>query len=284
MLLLEVLFIVIAVIFVALVAFVYLAPETATNLALGAGRSRAGLVRKVTDLPSGLHFAYLEGGQGEVLMLLHGFGANKDIFTRVSRFLVKQYHVIIPDIVGFGESSRPAEADYSPPAQVERLMELSRALGIKELHIGGNSMGAQIAMIYASLYPAEVKSLWLLSPAGVWSAPESDVFTDFKKTGINRLIARSVEQFQQIMALGMENVPWIPKPMLNVLAQERIKNAALENHILRQIIDCSVEKKIDGMKTPTLIVFGVMDRVIPVQTAVVLKNGCLTPALKFYTA
>ena len=271
MLLLDGVFISVAAIFLALIAFVYLSPTTATNLALSAERSRSGLVRREIELPSGLRYAYLEGGQGEVLMLLHGFGGNKDNFTRVSRFLVKHHHVIIPDIVGFGESSRPTEADYSPPAQVERLRTLAQALGIHELHLGGNSMGAQIAMVYASLYPAEVKSLWLLSPGGVWSVP-SDIIMDFKVTGNNRLIARNVAQFQQIMALGMQKVPWIPRPMLKVLAQERIRNAALEDRIAHQIIDYSVERQIDGMKTPTLIVFGDKDRVIPIQTADVLKQ------------
>src|SRR4051812_1451903 len=67
----------------ALIAFVHLAPETATHLALDVERARSGLVRKEIDLPGGIHYVYLEGGSGEPLMLFHGFGANKDNFTRV---------------------------------------------------------------------------------------------------------------------------------------------------------------------------------------------------------
>ena len=261
-----------ATIFIALVAVAYLAPSAVTNFALRAERRRCGLVRKEIELTNGLHLAYLEGGAGETLMLLHGFGGNKDNFARVSRFLVKRYHVIVPDIIGFGESSRLMEADYSPPAQVDRLRAFAQAINIKEFHLGGNSMGGQIAMIYASLYPTEVKSLWLLSPGGLLSAPKSDVFRTFAETGHNLLIARNVEQFQQVMALGMEKRLWIPKPMLQVLAQERIRNAALEEHIFRQIVDYSVEQQIDGMNTPTLVVFGDKDRVILLQTVDVLKK------------
>ena len=269
---LNVLLITAATIFIALVAVVYLAPNAVTDFALRAERRRCGLVRKEIELTSGLHFAYLEGGAGETLMLLHGFGGNKDNFARVSRFLVKHYRVIVPDIVGFGESSHLMEADYSPPAQVDRLRAFAQALGITQLHLGGNSMGGQIAMIYASLYPTEVKSLWLLSPGGLLSAPKSDVFKTFVETGNNLLIVRTVEQFQQVMALGMEKRPWIPKPMLKVLAQERIQNAVLEAHIFRQIVDYPVEQQIDGMNTPTLVVFGDKDRVILVQTVDVLKK------------
>lgn len=280
MLLLEVVSIAVAVIFVALVAFVYLAPEAATKLALGAERGRSGLVRRELETSNGLRYVYLEGGQGEALMLLHGFGGNKDNFARVARLLVKRYRVIIPDIVGFGESSRPFDADYSPPEQVERLKIFAQELGITEMHLGGNSMGAQIAMVYASLYPTAVKSLWLLSPAGVWSAPQSDAIRIFTETGNNQLIAKNVEQFKQIMALGMEKVPWIPKPMLNVLARERIENAELEDRIAHQTVDYSVEKQIDGMQTPTLVVFGDKDRVIPIQTADVLKKLLLNATVR----
>ncbi len=272
MLLLEVFFIAFAMMLVALVAFVYLAPEAATKLALSAERSRSGLVRREMELSNGLRYAYLEGGQGEALVLLHGFGGNKDNFVRVARLLVKRYRVIIPDIIGFGESSRPSDVDYSPPAQVERLKIFAQELGITEMHLGGNSMGAQIAMIYASLYPAAVKSLWLLSPAGVWSAPHSDVIRIFKTTGENQLIAKNVEQFKHVMTLGMEKIPWIPKPMLNVLARERIENAEFEDRIALQIVDYSVEDQIVGMQTPTLVVFGDKDRVISIQTADVLKK------------
>src|SRR5512140_883010 len=89
---------------VATAAFVHFAPETATRLAIEGERQRSGLVRKEIDLPGGLHYVYLEGGHGEPLMLFHGFGANKDNFTRVARFLTPRFRVILPDHIGFGES------------------------------------------------------------------------------------------------------------------------------------------------------------------------------------
>jgi len=97
-------------------AFVYLAPERATRWAIDAERKRAGLARKQIDLPGGLHYVYLEGRSGEPLLLLHGFGADKDNFTRVARFLTPHYRVIAPDHIGFGESAHPQDADYAPTA------------------------------------------------------------------------------------------------------------------------------------------------------------------------
>lgn len=256
----------------SLVSFIYLAPSRAVNAALNATRKQSGLIRKEIDLPNGLHYVYLEGGQGEPLMLLHGFGGNKDTFTRVSRFLVKRYRVIVPDIIGFGESAHPCQADYSPPAQVERLRALSQALSLKNLHLGGNSMGGQIALLYAALYPAEVNSLWLLSPAVARSSFKSDLLKEIIESGHNPLIARNVNEFEEVMALGMRKPPFIPKPMLEVLAQERIQNAELEERIFQEIIDYPVEDQIRDMETPTLIVFGNHDRIISIETADVLSK------------
>lgn len=243
-----------------------------TGFVLNLERQRADLVRKEVELPGGMRYAYLEGGQGEPLMLLHGFGGNKDNFTRVARYLTPQYRVIIPDHIGFGESTHYDDADYTPTAQAERLHAFTQALRLTTFHLGGNSMGGQIAMAYAARYPGEVASLWLLNPAGVLNAPRSELAKIFLETGRNPLIARSEDDFAATFAFVMSDPPFVPRPILNVMAQERIRNADLEERIFVQIATASVESSVRGMKTPTLIVWGEHDRVIHVGTAEVLHK------------
>lgn len=254
------------------IGFLYLAPEKATKLAIDLERKRSGLTRKEITLPGELHYVYLEGGQGEPLVLLHGFGANKDTFIRVARFLTPHYRVIIPDHIGFGESSHPQNANYSAGAQAVRIRTLAQALGITKLHLGGNSMGGQISMMYAALYPDEVESLWLLDPGGIWSAPSSGLREIIVKTGENPLLARSEDEFAKIFAFVMADPPFIPRPILNVIAQERIHNYELEKRIFKEITADPAEKYVTGLKTPTLIVFGDKDRVINPATAEVLHR------------
>jgi pimeloyl-ACP methyl ester carboxylesterase len=254
------------------VGFVYSAPERATHFVFNQERHRSGLVRREIDLPGGLHYVYLEGGKGEPLMLLHGFGADKDNFVRVARYLTPRYHLIVPDHIGFGESAHPPEADYSPPAQVERLRALARALGIKSLHLGGSSMGGQIAMTYAALYPAEVESLWLLDPAGVWSVPQREMEKFRKRTGRDPLLIRSGADLKQTLAFAMSDPPFIPQPIIDVMAQPRIKNFALEKRILEQLHADAMEERVKGLATPALIVWGSDDRVLDVASAEVLHK------------
>lgn len=254
------------------IGFIYLAPQKATSLALDMERQRSGLARKEISLPNGLHYVYLEGGKGEPLMLLHGFGANKDNFVRVAKFLTPRYRVIIPDHIGFGESSHPQDAEYKAGTQAARIRALAQALGIKKVHLGGSSMGGEICMMYAFFYPDEVESLWLIDPGGIWSAPKSEFQELITKTGENPLMARNEDEFARIFTFVMSDHPFIPRPILNVMAQERIQNYDLEKRIIKELSSESIEKYVNGLKTPALIVWGDKDRVIHPATAEILHK------------
>lgn len=268
----KVVLVVLVVIVIALVGFVYLAPENAERLLVKVLRAQAGLDRKEIQLAGGLHYVYLEGGNGEPLMLLHGFGADKDNFTPVAGYLKTRYRVIIPDHIGFGESAHPVDADYSPPAQAKRLRAFAQALGVTSLHLGGNSMGGQIAMTYAALYPEEVKSLWLLDPSGVWSAPKSVTQTTMETTGQNPLLIKKEDDLVKLFQLAMSSPPYIPRSILNVLAKQRIKNYTLEQRIFMEMITDSVEQRVTGLATPALVVWGSEDRLLNVEASKILNK------------
>lgn len=251
--------------------FIFAMPERAVRAALDYERRVAGLERREIDLPDGIKYVYLEGGKGEALLLLHGFGANKDNFTRVAKYLTPHYRVIVPDHIGFGESAHPAQADYSPRAQAERLRALARKLGVAKLHLGGNSMGGQIALTYAALYPQEVQSLWVLNAAGVWSAPPSEMRKRIAATGQNPMLVTNEEEFAQLLALVTAKPLFIPRAFLDVVAQERIRNYGLEQRIFKQVAEDSVEKLIRGLAIPALVVWGAQDRILHPGTAGVLQ-------------
>ena len=251
--------------------FLLAAPERAVRAALDYERRLAGLERREIELPGGIKYVYLEGGKGEALLLLHGFGANKDNFTRVAKYLTPHYRAIVPDHIGFGESAHPAQADYSPRAQAERLRALARKLGVAKLHLGGNSMGGQIALTYAALYPQEVQSLWVLNAAGVWSAPPSEMRKRIADTGQNPMLVKNEEEFAQLLSLVTAKPLYIPRAFLDVVAQERIRNYGLEQRIFKQVAEDSVEKLIRGLAIPALVVWGAQDRILHPGTAGVLQ-------------
>lgn len=238
-------------------------------------RSRSDLQPKVFTLASGDHMAYLEGGNlsGEPLLLVHGFGGNKDNFTRIARQL-DDYHIIIPDLLGFGDSDKPAKADYHLDAQAKRLHELVQAKGLDAIHIGGNSMGGGISVAYAAMYPQSVKSLWLLDSGGFWSAGMRDEYQDFDPEN-NPLVINTTEEYFHLYKLVMHKPPYIPKTIQAVFAQENIANRDLQVKILKQIVDDNVEERakiVAQYQIPTLVVWGTEDKVLRPDTAEVMMR------------
>jgi len=235
-------------------------------------RSRAGLQRKEMALADGTRMVWLEGGSGAPLVLVHGFGADKDNFTRVARWLTPHYRVIVPDLVGFGESAHRADVDYHYAAQAERLRAFVQALGLSRIDLGGNSMGGGIAMSYAAQHPTEVASLWLIDCAGIAEAPPGELARIVTTTGQNPLMITKESDFSAFLDFVMSDPPYIPGMVQDVLARERIANQALEKQVFGQIATDSVSASIKGLATPTLILWGDEDRALSVGTVPVLRT------------
>ena len=239
-------------------------------------RSKSDLAVKALTLSSGEKMVYAENGNvaGEPLLLIHGFGGNKDNFTRIARQL-ENYNLIIPDLIGFGDSSKPMAADYRSEAQATRLHELLQAKGLaSNIHIGGNSMGGAISVAYAAKYPKEVKSLWLIDSAGFWSVgvPKSLESATLEN---NPLLVNKTADFYAMYDFVMSKPPYIPKSVKAVFAQERIANEALESKILAQIVEDNVEERakvIAEYNIPTLVVWGEEDKVIKPETVTLIKE------------
>ncbi len=239
-------------------------------------RNKSDLEIKSLTLASGDKMVYAENGNvaGEPLLLIHGFGGNKDNFTRIARQL-EGYHLIIPDLLGFGASSKPMSADYRSEAQAVRLHELLQAKGLAaNIHVGGNSMGGAISVAYAAKYPKEVKSLWLVDSTGFWSAGIHEALAGATLEN-NPLLINSNEDFYKMYDFVMYKPPYLPKSVKAVFAQERIANKELHAKILEQIVTDNVEERakiIAQYKIPTLVVWGEKDQIIKPETVKLIKE------------
>lgn len=273
--------IVIAVLVIGLLAglttFDYLAPEKAAEIGIGLERSRNGLTEKRITV-EGLDIAYLEGGPatGEPLILVHGFGADKDNFTRVSGHLTAQYRVLIPDLPGFGESSKPENADYTVEKQAERVHAFAQAMGLRKAHLGGSSMGGAIITAYALKYPDETASLWLLGPAGTEKAFDSELARIIKEQGRNPLLAQTPDEFPAIMEFVMSKPPFFPYSIKRVLGERAAADYPLHARIFEQLNDAkqphpTLDGLIKDIQAPALVVWGNEDRALNYHAAETYK-------------
>lgn len=249
---------------VLLILFDRLAPSSAARLALGLERWRSGL-RTHTAEVCGFVMPYLEGGTGAPLVLLHGFGGDKDNFIRVARFLTPHYRVICPDLPGFGDAGRDPQASYSMTEQVERVRVLLDQLKLPKVHLGGNSMGGFIAAQLAASYPERVISLWLLDPAGTQAAHDSDLMQRSLVSGETPLLLRTEQDFAALMRATTHKAPFLPYSVRTALARRGVADFALHSKILAQLAESPLletQYQDRALATPTLIVWGCEDQIL----------------------
>ena len=247
-------------------------PEPLFNLAMASQRMRAGLSLKETFV-DGHRISYLEGGRGEPLLLLHGFGANKDHWPLVARYLTPQYRVIALDIPGFGDSSRVPEASYSLDLQLNRLEEFAQTLGLGRFHLGGNSMGAYLAAMYAARKPDQVDSLWLLAPPGVAAAATSEL-SRYIARGDNLLLIDSETKGKRLQSMIFCKAPFVPKGFLNVWLTRALGDNMFNSKLFGELFaePIMLDQRCAGLATRALIVWGDDDRLLDVSGAAELHK------------
>lgn len=264
------------VVFLGAALWAYSAPPARVSAAyLGVERRLADLEPRTVEIP-GFRVAYLEGGSGEPLLLLHGMGANKDEWNRVASHLTDRHRVIAVDLPGFGESDKPSDASYLTPAQVRHVKQIIEALNLDTLHLGGNSMGGRIAAAYAAEYPDHVESLWLLAPSGVMGAQQSELVKSLQRGEHVPMAVGSREELDESLAWTTERPPYYPGPVKDAFADAAAQNYRLHSRIMAELrqetLEQSLEDIVTGLSVPTRIVWGEKDKLFHHSSARVLEQ------------
>jgi pimeloyl-ACP methyl ester carboxylesterase len=234
--------------------------------AIGLERSSAGLEAD-TVMVDDLEIAYLRNHQavdGDTIVMIHGFGANKDNWTRLAGHLTDDFNVYAIDLPGHGESSKPLDIGYRLEDQAGYVARIMETLSVGNAHIMGNSMGGAITALYAASYPERVKSAVLFDPAGILEY-ESEL-VDLVMDGDNPLIPKQPGDFERLMDFALEKKPFVPWPIMGVMEERAIANRDVNEVIFAAIRDAGFESgfrnAITRIQAPVLIIWGKEDRVI----------------------
>ena len=218
---------------------------------------------------------YLEGGQGETVLLIHGFQSNKDIWIRMAKQLTKHYHVIAIDLPAHGDSTILMNKSYTVPEQAKRVIAIMDKLQLTQpVHVMGHSMGGAIAFHVAYLAPNQVKSLALMNSAGVISPQPSELYLRNQK-GENPLIVRNEEDYKKMLAFTMSDPPYIPSPIIATLTRIAIEREKVGEKIYQELnlkYSLNPEDVLPQIKVPTLVLWGDQDKVINVSSTEVFKR------------
>lgn len=125
-----------------------------------AAQAPAGFKSDIANV-NGVNIHYVTGGQGEPLLLIHGFGQNWFMWNRLLPELSKHFTIIAPDLRGLGESAKP-ETGYDKKTMAADLHGLVKKLGYTNVNVAGHDIGLMVAYAYAAQYGNEVKKIAFL--------------------------------------------------------------------------------------------------------------------------
>ncbi len=217
---------------------------------------------------------YLEDGQGEPMILIHGWLCWGAYWKKIIPQVRARYHIYAPDLLGHGISDKPLDKNcsYGTDAQADRVLAFMNALSIKKAYIVGHSMGGEIAAKITLMAPERVKGLVLICSAGMEETPK--LLPGYIKFGR----ALSVEGLAADMmdeAMIRRYVPDLMFYKENKMPDEFVKDVMMSNLKSKEDRKAMAKVTREGLfrnfldnrcaeiKTPTLIISAKYDRVVP---------------------
>lgn len=216
--------------------------------------------------PDGDRFqaAYLEIGQGRPLLLLHGFLGNSANWLPLMEQLQNQFHCFGLDLLGFGDSAKPV-LRYDIATELAFVRQFVELQALEPCYILGYSFGGWVAAAYALAYPQAVKGLVLVAPAGIrddsfcgrydhlrpllWQTPVVDWGLNLAAPFVRR--SRHAAEFEKFRLIRRE-----------IMANPAARSFLVDRLRPEDAID-TVEKEIQRLRVPTLVVTGDQDETIP---------------------
>lgn len=224
----------------------------------------------------GIKTNYLEAGEGPAVVLIHGSGPGVTAYANwrlVIPALAERFHVVAPDMVGFGFTDRPADVEFGVQTWADQTVGLMDSLNIGSAALVGNSFGGAIALRIAVQHPDRVDKLVLMGSMGV----------DFPITeGLERVwgYTPSFENMRGVLDVFAYSRELVPDELAEVRYRASMQPGFQES--FAAMFPAPRQRWVEAMRTPdddirkiphqTLVIHGREDKVIPEQTSIALHQ------------
>jgi pimeloyl-ACP methyl ester carboxylesterase len=227
----------------------------------------------------GEDLAYRRGGEGPVLLLLHGMAGSSGTWIAAMRLLQKHYTVVAPDFLGHGKSAKPL-GDYSLGNHASGIRDFLHILDIERVTVVGQSFGGGVALQFAYQFPEHCERLVLVDAGGLGrevsvmlrllTLPAIEYVMPVLFPGFARDWGDSVIRFLGARGIRHARATEMWRAYRSLTEYE---NRQAFMRTMRAVIDpggqsvSATSRLYLAAHMPTLIVWGDQDKIIPVSHA-----------------
>jgi pimeloyl-ACP methyl ester carboxylesterase len=202
-------------------------------------------------------------GEGPPLLLLHGMGSSSADWLPIAPELEANYHLLLVDMRGHGQSSLATNGDYAISSMAADVGIVLDAFGIEQTHLLGLSLGGCVALQFVVDNPGRTKRLVLVN-----------TFARLRSTGMGGLRSRLTRLYAA--ARDMDRLAWyvasslFDNPEYQRITYQRMRHNDLGaiRRTMIAILRFNVLKQLHRIQSPTLVMVGDRDKTVPRRCAV----------------
>jgi 4,5:9,10-diseco-3-hydroxy-5,9,17-trioxoandrosta-1(10),2-diene-4-oate hydrolase len=231
---------------------------------------------RLVDVGGGLNVHVHDVGRGPAVVFLHGSGPGASGWSNFKGnfpiFAERGFRAVVPDTLGFGQSSKPDDVDYTLDFLAAALHRALAALGVERCAVVGNSHGGALAIQLALDHPALVSKLVLMAPGGLEPRERYMEMPGIRamiklvlgKDGVTRAGLRD------LLALQLHD----PGLLDDELVDERLAVAQTQpRRVLSSLAVPHLAPRLGELACPIFGLWGMNDQFLPVSGALTLA-GC----------
>ncbi len=245
-----------------------------------------GLSEATYRVAGGYDIHLKEAGSGPVVVFLHGSGPGasgaSNFRDNWPAFVDAGYRVILPDLIGYGASSKPEGIDYTLQLFADTVFEALGQHGVTQASLVGNSLGGGIALQIALDHPGFAERFVLMAPGCIEDQPEY-----FKMPGIARMVSNfggpdfNLDEQRRLVRNLVH--PDFADRIPDVLVQERFAVACTQpKDVLVRMRTPNLAPRLGELPQPMLVMWGLQDDFCPESGARhFLDAGCDVRCMTF---
>jgi pimeloyl-ACP methyl ester carboxylesterase len=212
----------------------------------------------------GIEINYIVEGEGETVLVLHGWGASIASVRPIVNVLSGAYRVIAIDLPGFGESGKPGEV-FGSFHYADIVKQLLDNLGVERLSLVGHSFGGKLSIILSTRYPEIVDKVVLIDSAGL--IPRRTLKYHLKVSSF-----KLMKNFWKVIFFWQDDAVRLERLYRKFGSDDYQSATGIMRKILVRLVNENLKPILKDIKAPVLLIWGEKDDATPLYQAKIMER------------